>query len=201
MTATRSRFVLVVVLAIAMTAGAGGAAEAKKGSGSLDSSKSVNAPIPNATNPPFTTGVLTSTIKAGNKFKGKKIRDVNVTIQIAGTGTNSIQGLSASLRAPNGTGTTLFFPGLGPGNLMGPLTLDDETRIGLEPGTPDDSTGLFTPYQGTAQPQDPPLAVMDGGRVKGDWTLTILDFDTGADTNTLVSWSLKVRAGEPYVTK
>ena len=40
------------------------------------------------------------------------------------------------------------------------------------------------------------LSVMDDGRVKGTWTLVVLDRDN-TETSTLVSWSLEVQTGSP----
>lgn len=199
MQGVRFRLFRASVLAVALTAAAGlsaGTAVAKKGSGKVNSTQVVNAPVPDSS--AAGTGILTSTIEVGNKFKGTKIRDVNATVQFSGTGVDSVAGLFVLLQAPNGANATLI-GGLSPGNFVGPLTLDDETEVILS-GAPFNSPGLLTsPWVGTSQPSEP-LAIMDNGRVKGNWTLHVLDYNSG-DTNVLNSWNLTVRAGKPYETR
>jgi subtilisin-like proprotein convertase family protein len=190
-----------IALALTLTAGLGaGVAQAKKKSASkFERTAAVNQAIPDETSPPVTTGVLVSELKAGGKYKGRKIRDVNVTVQISGTGTDSIFDLDVLLQAPNGA-TTFLFTALSPGNQLGPLTLDDESDVAIFNGTGATfPTGLLSPWQGTAHIFFP-LAVMDGGPVKGTWKLHALDYEPG-NTNTLVSWGLQVRTGKPYETK
>lgn len=206
---------LLTALAAAPSASAGKGKGKGKGGGTLDVSKAVNAPIPDAGPVPPGSffgpyGVLTSTIDAGKQFKGRKVRDVNVTVQTLGTsGTAPADDLMARLTAPNGATTTLFTNLSGTVNAMfmpnpnpsiGPLTLDDESPLSLGSESPDNATQLFMPWAGTAQPSGRPLAVMDNGPVRGTWTLALLDvFNT--ETSNLVSWRLNVLAGRPYKTK
>lgn len=201
MTAKSPRLILGAVLAALISAAlAAGPAQAKKGGGKVDITNAANLPITDEDPVTEIDGVTTSEIKVGNKFKGKKIRDVNVTVQITGTGTDSIEDLKVRLSAPNGATTTLF-DSLDPGNLLGPLTLDDETLIDLQSDAPfPDPTLLFSPWQGTSQAGSVGLWPLDNGSVKGTWTLIIRD-DTDGDTNVLNSWRLNVRAGAPYQTK
>jgi hypothetical protein len=179
-----------------------------KGGGTLDVTKVVNAPIPDAVgiNPgPFNQfSAFPSTIDAGNQFRGRKIRDVNVTVQTLGlTGNDPATDLRAILTAPNGGTVSLFgslsTASLAPNPSIGPLTLDDETRLALGGGAPDNPTELYAPWAGTAT-ADGLLAALDNGPVRGTWTLTIQDLTPG-DTSSLVSWRLDVVAGKPFRTK
>jgi hypothetical protein len=202
---------VAAVLALSVTVGlSAGAAQAKKKKGktggTVNIAKTVSAPIPNAGVGTF--GVLASTIDVGGKkFKGTKIRDVNVTVQTLGTtGATPADNLLARLTAPNGATTQLFF-GL-TGVSIGPLTLDDESVNYLFTGaSAPDSTALVAPYQGTAQPgclsaalSPCVFSVMDNGGVTGAWTLRVYDTGTAGETSNLVSWKLVVSAGKPYKT-
>ncbi len=209
----RSRLALSgrLALALCLTLGLGaGVAEAKKKKkqkvgGKAVITKTLNAAIPDATGPPLNGGVLNSTIKLGGKrFKKTRIRDVNVTLQTTGaSGTDPAGDLIASLRAPNGATTYLFF-GLS-GFSIGPLSIDDESSMLLGGGPPPvPFPFLAEPYAGTAQPQgaglgNSCLCVMDNGKATGKWVLTVLDFSTG-QTSVLNSWKLVVQAGKKYKT-
>jgi len=218
MKSRRSRLAVAGVLALSVTVGlSAGAAQAKKKKakigGTVNVTKTVNAPIGSNPAPvpdagPTTFGVLDSTIKVGGKkFKGTKIRDVNVTVQTAGTsGASAADNLLARLTAPNGATTQLFFALAG--HSIGPVTLDDESVNFLFPTAPPApaATALVSPYQGTAQPscfavQFSPcvLSAMDNGGVTGTWTLSVYDFSVN-ETSNLVSWQLVVAAGKPYKT-
>jgi hypothetical protein len=198
---------------IILAAMAGPAAAAKKkgkGGGKVDVTEVVNLPIPEATeNGPFDIpGILRSTIDVGKQFKGRQIRDVNATVQTLGTsGTNPVPALRAKLFAPNGGHVTLFtglFPETGTSNIsLGPLTLDDESPLSLGIENPHSATQLYAPWAGRARPNGKPLSVMDGGPVRGTWTLTITDstFTPQPGTSNLVSWRLEVVAGRPFQTK
>jgi hypothetical protein len=179
------------------------AADAKKGGGKVDITKVANAPIPTLAN--AQEGILRSVIDVPNRFKGKRIRDVNVTVQtLATSGTTPGDDLTGKLTAPNGATSELFddLDGFGPGTEMsiGPLTLDDEALLDLGDGTPDNPTELFSPWMGTTAPGVTPLWPLDGGRVTGAWTLIITD-DSTTGTSNLVSWRLTVVAGRPFQTK
>jgi subtilisin-like proprotein convertase family protein len=193
----RARFALVsVALALALFA-LPGAVAAKKGRVDVTNQANLSIPIGTAA----TAGLAQSTIEVGNAFKGRRVRDVNVTLHIAGTGANSIAGLYSTLTAPNGASTLLHFS-LAPGSLLGPLTLDDESPLSLAAGSPQPLAGyLFQPWQNSAQPDGGPLSVMDGGRVKGPWTLSVIDILTAPHTNTLGFWRLEVATGKPLQTK
>ena len=218
----RSRLALVGALALALsvtlalTAGevAFAAKKKKKAGGTANVTKQVNQAIPDAIPPLPTWGRLVSTISiGGKKFKGTRIRDVNVTIQTSGAGPNASRDLAFTLTAPNGTNDWFFaFPGNGTN--VGPLTLDDESVNSIQAdyvgptAPPRDSTWLASPFVGTAQPfcfqavGACPLAALDNGPASGTWTLTAFDAGTGAgNTSVLNSWGLAVQAGKPYQTK
>jgi hypothetical protein len=200
---------------------AAGAKAKKKGGGAFEATKVVNAPVPDELAPSGagTDGILRSTVQAGKEFRGREIRDVEVTFQTLGasprtappfTGNTEAVDIRARLDAPNGAHTTVYAGGLSNLNPMtnalapfpsiGPLTLDDEARLGLGIFNPHSPRELYAPYIGRARPGGAPLAVMDGGPVRGTWTLTVMDvLNTGISN--LVSWQLKVIAGRPFETK
>jgi subtilisin-like proprotein convertase family protein len=197
-------FTLVAALALSAAAPVAAAPKKKgkgKGAGRVDITKPVNAPIPDKIPDPGPYGLLSSTITVGKQFKGRQVRDVNVTVQATGVvGMNAIADLRARLVAPNGASLTLF-SFLNPGNLLGPLTLDDEAPFYLGVGeAPVDSQALYPPWQGSAEPGDRPLYVMDGGPVRGDWTLRVIDQESTA-SSVLNSWRLNIVAGRPFQTK
>jgi hypothetical protein len=209
----RARLPIVVVIAMAAVLllavpGADGKSRKTKGSSLLSAANTAAAMIPEASSSPNGPyGLLTSTIEAGKRFKGRVIRDVNVTVQTTGvTGNNPSNDLTAYLTAPNGS-TSLLFSGLGGINAgeavsIGPLTLDDDYAIHLfSPYNPGDPLALRPPFAGTALPAET-LAPMNSGRARGTWVLRILDsFSGGAETSRLDSWSLNVATGKPYRAK
>ena len=176
----------------------------KKGGGTVDITKVVNAPIPDRAPGVSIVPTLVSTIDVGKQFKGRQIRDVNVTFRTLGvTGMEPGSDLEARVTAPNGVNTFLFFflggyPGA-PSVSVGPLTLDDEALFDLGSGPPIDPTRLTVPWAGTAQPSEE-LWPMDGGPVRGTWTLHVYDF-TNTGTSSLVSWGIHVETSRPYLHK
>jgi hypothetical protein len=209
----RTRLALVGALALALSVTVGlmatDVASAKKKSkagGTADITKQVNQGIPDGTS--TTNGVLTSTVAVGGKkFKGTRIRDVNVTLQTTGTAQQSAGQLAARLTAPNGATTGLIQNNLF-GQSVGPLTLDDESPNALGRQNSFEPTQLAAPYAGTAQPDCfviPGTCTfwpMDNGPASGTWTLRM--YDTGGTppaTSVLNSWRLTVVAGKPYLTK
>jgi hypothetical protein len=145
------------------------------------------------------SGILTSTATLGKKFKGRIISDVNVTLQGSANGAgSSINALRGRLTAPNGDTVDLFSDFLS-GQVLGPLTLDDETPVILAGGvTPSpDPDALNAPYAGTAEPTGL-LSAMDFGPARGTWTLRIRNQDTNPlHLHTLAQWSLRVKTGPP----
>jgi hypothetical protein len=174
-----------------------------KGPSGVDVTMPVNAPIPDAAPANGPNGLLTSTIDVGKALKGKRVRDVNVTVQTTGlTGTVPSNDLIGYLTAPNGATTGLFsrLGLIGSGFSIGPLVLDDESPIGLGFGDEGDPTSLESPWVGTARPDAPGFYVLDDGPVKGAWTLRVLDTFAG-ETSQFNFWRLQVAAGRPYRTK
>ena len=219
MTRRHLKLLGVLILALSVTAalavGDAGAKKKKKkrkAGGTVDVTKVVAAPVPDAT--ASIDGTLASTIDvAGKQFNGTRIRDVNVTVATTGSSgppTPSAAQLTARLTAPNGATTWLFsgfFGSISGQSILG-LTIDDESPNRLTGGNPRDATELGPPYLGTAQP-DPfssfgnvSLSVMDDGPVVGTWTLRVYDFNpAGPSTSVLNSWRLVVLAGKAYRTK
>jgi len=198
--------VLSLTLLLGLGAGAADAQKkkGKKGPGAVNITQT-GGPIPDRAAGNGVFGRLVSTVEVGNRFKGRKIRDVNVTVQLlgAGPGANSVADILLLLSSPSGATSELVFDGtLFPGNLAGPITFDDETPLYLAgTATPfGDPDALLAPWQGKAQPEGAPLANLDNGRVPGTWTLNALDTASG-DTSLLGSWTLNVIAGRPFQTK
>jgi len=179
-----------------------------KGAGSLRATKQVNAAIPDRgaeLADPF--GQLSSTIVAGKKFKGRRIRDVNLTLQTTGTTPGSpARDLHVVVTAPNGASSLLLSTLFGAGPIgttpisIGPLTLDDEAGLALGSGGARDPASLYEPWVGSARPRFSALYPLDGGPVRGTWTLRVLDSEFG-ETSVLNFWRLDVAAGKPYRTK
>jgi hypothetical protein len=179
------------------------AAGAKKRGGTINIARSVNAVIPDrgpgATAP---WGQLVTTIEVGKKFRGMRIRDVDVTVQTTGAGLNAARGVFPRLSAPNGATSNLFQNLNGyiqPNNSIGPLTLDDEAPLGIAFGAPVNPLDLYQPWAGSARPFGS-LFPMDGGPVTGTWTLRVFDA-LNSDFSVLNSWTLRVTAGRPFATK
>lgn len=176
----------------------------KKGGGTVDITKTVNAPVPDRGPFPAPYGTLVSTIDVGKQGRCRQIRDVDVTVQTLGvTGANPADDLFARLTAPDGTNAYLFtflggYPGAPPISI-GPLTLDDEALLDLGAGLPIDPSRLNVPWVGTAQP-DQQLWPMDGGPARGTWTLHVLDV-APMGTSSLVLWKLHVTTSRPFLHK
>jgi hypothetical protein len=210
---SRPRTHLVVVLAVSVAAALFAAPalakhKGKKAPAALDATQQVGKLVPErAPGSDGTYGLLTSTIQVGKSFKGRVIRDVNVTVQTTGvTGNNPSNDLDAFVSAPNGA-TTLLFAGLGgldPGQAVdiGPLTLDDDVQTNLfDVFNQGDPLALKPPFAGTARPAQT-LSSFDGGPIRGTWTLQVLDTANGGnETSVLNLWRLNVLAGKPYLAK
>lgn len=196
------RVVLAIALlaVVALPATADAAKKKRKGPAAVDITTPVNTAIPDAVPANGPNGLLTSTIQVGKSFKGKRVRDVNVTVQTTGlTGSVPSNDLVAYLTSPSGATTGLFsrLGLIGSGFSIGPLTLDDESPIGLGFGDEGDPTSLESPWVGTARPDEPGLYVLDDSPVRGAWTLRILDTFAG-ETSRFDFWRLQVTAGRPY---
>jgi hypothetical protein len=198
-------WMLTAALTVALALGAPADAakkKGKKGPGTVDLTQVVNTQVPDrGTAFGSPRGSLVSTITVGKQFNGRRIRDVNVTVQTTGMPAGGLPAngnVILKLIAPNGANTILI--GGVAGDNIGPLTLDDETLfdIGVTPGDP---TQLGPPYQGTAQPAGAPLFAMDDGVVSGTWTLYAFDQNGGFGTYVLNFWRINVIAGRPYKTK
>ncbi len=205
----RSRATLAGVLIAALCAGgpaSAGAAKAKpkKKTPSVAAiTKTVGAPVPqDAPSGPSTP--LYSTIDIGKRFKGKVVGDVNLTgITTLGSAAGAAGDLTLRLTGPTGRTVTLISSS-GDTNL-GPLTLDDETRVSACTATvpcADPDRTLGQPFAGTANldvfgGNQGPLSVFDGRRMRGAWTLTAFDTSAQPTTSILASWGLRVTAAKP----
>jgi subtilisin-like proprotein convertase family protein len=207
----RPRLALVGVLALALSVsmGAGVADAAPKGKKKKSANKAVtltsNTPVvvpdrgPGA-GAPF--GRADSTITVGKKLKGKEVADVDVAFSASGPA-NNLDDLDVMLQAPNGAlvflagdndgpvGTTSYGTGSCP---AGATTFTDETGgfiSNADPPSPD-PFGVTAPWAARVQPEGFPLSIMDGGKAKGAWRLTVLD-DTNTNQYTLSCWSLTIK--------
>ena len=197
---------LVLLLVIALAVPAGAVAKKKKGGNTFSAQQTVNAPIPDhaaGMGAPPSVPVV-STISVPKRFKGKVVKDLNVTgIQTTGTGVTPAADLLASLTAPNGRTIDLFFS---IGSIsIGPLTIDDDTPVAICNSTPaapcaDPLQSLYQPFAGTANtvsngagsfPTNSPLAGFNGLKLRGAWTLTIRDI-ANTETSVLNQWGLRI---------
>ena len=206
----RNAWIALLTAVVALALAAPGMAvkkpgKGKKKSGPVNITKTVNLGIPDR-GPGMAApwGALDSTITVGKAFKGKRVRDVNVTLQTTGAVADANEDVLAQLTAPNNATLLLFF-GLS-GQSIGPLTLDDEALGSLISGPPPCaiSTWLCEPYVGRARagmfPFEQSLFLFDDAPVRGTWTLRLFDAAT-TKTSTLNSWTLNVTTGKPFKTK
>jgi subtilisin-like proprotein convertase family protein len=212
----RRRIALAGVLGLALTicvtpSTAVGAKKKGKGNATVFTKQlPVNGGIPDAVANTVTVP-LASTITVPKKFKGKVVKDVNVTaVQTTGTMANSAGSLTATLLSPSGRRVDLFAV-LG-GQSIGPFTIDDDTLTGVcnsaDPvAAPcaDGTRTLYQPFAGTANtiwnfgggfPTNGPLASFDGLKMKGNWTLVIRDNSNVNGTSVLNQWGLRI-TGKP----
>lgn len=193
---TRVALIGLLVAGVALGSPVAGAKKKVKRVGPAEATLSANQAIPDAV--PFGgPGVLRSPITVGQRFKGRTIADVNVTVQTTGATAMAAEGLAIRLTSPRGNSAELVEGDGPPSQSFGPLTFDDETplRLCFDPTPPcqdPDTTSVFT---GTAHPTGF-LSELDGGPVSGVWTLTVQDrFEEG--TSILSSWGLVVTPVRP----
>ena len=203
---------LVLVLAVWATPASAQVRFSKDGR-AVTVTRAGNFPVPDATTTTNGLGVLTVKL-GGRQLRGARIRDVNATLQTTGNGDFAAASFQASLTAPNGAtswligGTSATYLA---GPNIGPLTLDDEAPNGISgSGAPQGSPILTSPYVGRAQPNCfftagvCSLSVMDGGPVRGTWTLRVFDFipalfpPVGATVSVLNGWSVRIGFGRRF---
>ena len=211
----RLRTAIALALALVLCAGIAPAADAAK---KKAKSKVFAATVaPNAAVPEAAVGArsapLTSTITVGKKFKGKVVGDVNVTaLQTTGSGSGAANDLAAYLIAPNGRTLQLFFS-VGDQSL-GFWTLDDDSPVAIcpfPPATPcaDPAQSLKAPFAGVSNltlnwvgtfPVNGSLAIFNGLKMRGTWTLLVTDLGPPGATNgtsVLNTWGLRIRPAKP----
>lgn len=151
-------------------------------------------------------GVLDSWIRVGRAMRGKRVADVDAGFSVSGP-PDQLEDIGVYLRAPNGaftllakdnggqTGNTSY----GTGNCRGGATsFSDETLnfiSNFDPPTIQPGE-ILSPWLATVQPQGFPLAIMDGGRAPGRWTLHVED-DQAGDTFTLNCWWVRIKPRNP----
>jgi hypothetical protein len=197
----------MVALAALLLAGPAAAAKGGKKSRTFEESLTPNLAIPDAAPGGF-FGIATSQLSVPKKFKGKVVADVNVTgIQTTGSGDSAAGDLWLVLRAPNGRTLIMTF-GLS-GQSIGPLTLDDDSPNSLctsPTPTPQcslqDPDSLGRPFAGSANLAfqgngTGTLSYFNGLKMRGTWTLTLLDDNDDGVTSVLNAWGLKIKAAKP----
>jgi subtilisin-like proprotein convertase family protein len=133
-----------------------------------------------------TDGILQSTVSVGsNPSQNFIISGVTVTLEISYPRASE---LSVTLIAPDGTAIQLFSNLSSTGKLYGTdsITFSDTASVPITSGS--------APFLGTFSPQEP-LSYLTGLLSGGTWTLQIKD--NGANSGTLVSWSLKLTGALP----
>jgi subtilisin-like proprotein convertase family protein len=197
----------LLALGLVIAAGTSGATAAKKGkSKSFSESVTVNAGVPDRPAAGATTA-LTSTISVPKKFKGEVVGDVNVTgIQTTGDAAGAANDLRFTLRSPSGR-TVQLFQGIGDQSL-GPWTLDDDTPVSVcDNADPlvcfQPFATLLPPFAGTSNMADVsmlgtgsagtgPLSSFNGDKMRGTWTLSVVDLFNG-QSSTLNRWGLELK--------
>lgn len=198
----RTGLICAVVAALALLgATAEGAKKKRKGRGVAEATVTTVQPIPDRAAGVAPDGTLRSTVSFGKRFKGAMVGDVNVTLQTLGATLGAAGNLDFRLLSPRGNTAELFRGGMGglPGESIGPLTFDDETPIRLctQPIPPcQDPDTLPLPFIGTAQPSEGSLSDLDGGPIRGTWTLMVRD-RVPMGTSSLTSWKLTVSRDRP----
>ena len=150
---------------------------------------------------------VTSTITVGKAFKGRTVGDVNLTgLRTTGVGADAADDLIITLVGPTGRAVQLTDGSL-IGQSIGGLTLDDDTRTStcddITPPCEDPVHTLNSPFAGTANLRElstegtGPLNAFDGTRMKGAWTLHVVDVATAGETSTLNAWGLKITPAKP----
>jgi hypothetical protein len=194
-----------IVAALALLAGLplGGTAEGKKkkkGGGAANLSKTVESGIPDAVSIPPNEiwGRLQSTITVGKKFTGESVGDLKVTYQTTGANPGSAADLLFRLTAPNGRTVDARPAGSFTGPSIGPLTVTANSPVAACGGgmgcALNPQATLMAPYAGTAG--NPDLVLFNGLRMRGNWTLSVLDADVG-ETSVLNSWRLSITPAKP----
>jgi subtilisin-like proprotein convertase family protein len=199
---------LAFVLALTALAAPAGAEAAKKGKkrGSNKAKvfrSNVPAAIPDrGLGADGSFGVLDSWIRVGKAMKGKEVADVDVGFSITGP-PDQLADIGVYLQAPNGAFVMLARDNQGqPGNTSygtgecraGATRFSDETLNFISGAAPPpiQPGEIFSPWVATVQPQGFPLAIMDGGKARGRWTLHVEDDLAGA-TFTLNCWWVRIK--------
>jgi hypothetical protein len=198
----RSRVALAGVLALAITLTAGltlgGVADAAKGKkkkgGNVANVTRTNIPITQAT--PTSVSVTPITFNVGKKFKGKVVGAAgpSVTVHLTGAA-GALDEYVLRLTAPNGRTVGITSVGTAASTSVGPLTITANSPFGtcsLPPCPDPDATVLGPAFVGTVGDID--LSLFNGLKMRGTWTLKVLDFDPANPPATMTSARLTVGA-------
>jgi subtilisin-like proprotein convertase family protein len=127
----------------------------------------------------------TSTVRVGPA--DGPLSDLDVTVSLTHPATGE---LTAYLISPAGTKVALTAANTAGANLTN-TTFDDEAGTAVAAGA--------APYTGRFRPAQP-LSAFDGQWPDGLWTLQLDDANTGANSGTLLGWSLSYSTGERFTT-
>lgn len=202
----RGRLALLAVLSLALSATVGmvGAADAakkkkKKGSNAAAITKS-NIPIADRGVGAPQAAVTPVTFAVPKSFGKKQVGNVDVTLQVTGSGPDYLDDLNARLVSPGGRRVALDIPasGLAPNQSFGPLRYTANTQnefcFAMVPPCDDPDDNLGPPFAGAIRHNA--LIDFDGVKMKGTWTLKLLDFDDTL-TGVLNTAKLEIRAAKP----
>jgi hypothetical protein len=197
--------VLVLCLALALGAGAASAKKKKSKPSVFTASAAPNLVVPDQPGGTARDIIVTSTLTAGKKFKGKTVGDLNITgLQTTGSGPNAAGSLDLMLVGPGGR-SVLFDAGALGGQSIGPVTFDDDTPTSYcdDPPCSDPDATLQRPFVGTTNLANTfggdtgPLAAFNGTPMRGIWTLYAWDSSNDGRTNVINAWGLRIAAAKP----
>jgi subtilisin-like proprotein convertase family protein len=195
----------MLALALSVMVGLVGSADAakkkkKKGANGVVVQK-LNVPIADRAVGAPQAAVTPIDFAVPNSFGKKIVANTTITIQITGSGPDYLDDLEARLVAPNGrrVGVNLPNSGIAPNQSFGPTTFTANTQNDycFDPTPPcDDPDDVIGPPSYAGNVRELGMTDFDGVKMKGKWTLKILDFsNTLAGTVNLAK--LQVKAAKP----
>ena len=202
----RSRLALfgTLVLSLCLTVGLVGGADAakkkkKKGQNAVSIQK-LNVPVADRAVGAPQAAVTPITFAVPNSFGNKVVGNTELTLQVTGSAAGYLDDIEARLIAPSGRVISFNIPdsGIAPNQSFGPTRYTPNSPFGFcldaTPPCEDPDDNLGPPFNGTVGDTD--LALFDGIKMKGTWTLKILDFDDTL-TGVVNLAKLDVRAAKP----
>jgi hypothetical protein len=192
--------VLSLCLTVGLVGGADAAKKKKKKGKSAVSIQKLNVPIADRAAGAPLAAVTPVTFAVPKKFGKKVVGNVNLTLQVTGSGADYLNELEARLMAPSGRAINLNVPNsvLAPNQAFGPTFYTADSPFGpcFSPTPPceDPDDNLGPPFAGPIGTND--LALFNGLKMKGTWTLKLLDLNNTL-TGVVNLAKLEVRAAKP----